>query len=75
MSTLEPRDFVGMPLRIAFAPIFTDVDWDGVWPLVTRKTRRHSWLISAIVDSGDIETIRARAITAHGIEAFTTEAP
>ena len=75
MSTLEPRDFVGMPLRKAFARTFDDVDWYGVWPLVTRKSRRHGWYISAIVDSGDIETIRARSITAHGIEAFTTEEP
>ena len=75
MSTLEPRDFIGMPLRKAFLPIFTDVDWDGVWPLVTRKSRRHGWRITAIVDSGDIETIGARSITANGIDAFTTEAP
>ena len=75
MSTLEPRDFIGMPLRKAFLPIFADVDWDGVWPLVTRKSRRHGWRITAIVDSGDIETIGARPVIAGMIDAFTTEAP
>ncbi len=75
MSTLEPRDFIGMPLRMAFLPIFTDVDWDGVWPLVTRKSRRHGWIIADIVDSGDIETIGARPVIAGMIDAFTTEAP
>jgi len=73
MSTLEPRDFVGMSLRKAFAPIFTDVDWDGVWPLVTRKSRRHGWRITAIVDCGDIETIGARPVITSMIDAFTTD--